>query len=82
MTMKSIPDGHLNAVMLHTALSSFMTTMYGIQLFQNIFDISMIKQKNVHNFCVSEENEELQKRRKTIFEFPQNYTHIHDTNFL
>jgi len=66
---------------LHTALSSYMITMYCTQLFQNIFDIFVITQKNVHDFCISEEDEELQKR-KTIFEFPQNYTNIHDINSL
>jgi len=51
---------------LHTALSSYMITMYCTQLFQNIFDIFVITQKNVHDFCISEEDEELQKRKNYI----------------
>jgi len=56
--------------------------MYCKQLFQNIFDIFVITWKNVHDLCLSEEDEELEKRRKTIFEFPQNYTNIHNTDSL
>jgi hypothetical protein len=39
---KSLSDGHLNVV-LHTALSSSIITMYCIQLFQNTVDIFVIK---------------------------------------
>jgi len=56
---------------LHTALSSYMITMYCIQFLQNVFDIFVNTWKSVHVFCISEQDEELETRRKRIFELPQ-----------